>query len=79
MLAGFIGKKAFEQAWGMIDEEEPPDAEHREIHYGKLAAALIPEGAIFRLVRGFFDHGARHGFPNGSPGSWPGEEAPGPE
>jgi Protein of unknown function (DUF4235) len=75
IVAGLLAKKAFEQAWGLIDDEEPPEAKHREIEYGKLAAALVLEGAIFRLVRGFFDHGARHGFARLT-GSWPGEEAP---
>ena len=78
ILAGFIAKKVFEQAWGLIDDEEPPEAEHREIDYGKLAAALVLEGAIFRLVRGFIDHSARHGFERLT-GSWPGEAAPEPE
>jgi Protein of unknown function (DUF4235) len=78
ILAGLIAKKIFEGAWGMIDDEEAPDAKHREIAYAKLAAALILEGAIFRLVRGFVDHGARHGFQRLT-GSWPGEEAPEPE
>ena len=78
ILAGFIGKKLFEQLWGLIDDQEPPDAEHREIHYPKLAAALILEGAIFRLIKGFVDHGARVGFLRAT-GEWPGEEAPEPE
>ena len=77
-LAGFIAKKTFEGLWGVVDDEEPPDAEHREISYAKLAIALALEGAIFRLVKGFFDHGARHGFERLT-GSWPGEEAPEPD
>jgi hypothetical protein len=78
ILAGLVAKKAFEGLWGLFDDEEPPDAEHRDITYGKLAAALVIEGAIFRLVRGFFDHGARQGFERMT-GAWPGEEAPEPE
>ena len=62
VLAGLLGTKIFERVWGLIDEQEPPAAKHREVQYGKLAAALLLEGAIFRLVRGFFDHGARRGF-----------------
>ena len=27
IAAGFVGKKLFEQAWGMIDDEEPPEPE----------------------------------------------------
>ena len=75
ILAGLVGKKLFEQIWGLIDDQEPPDAKHREVEYAKLAAALLLEGAIFRLVRGFFDHGARRGFERFT-GSWPGKEAP---
>jgi hypothetical protein len=78
ILAGLLGKKIFEQLWGVIDDEEPPEAKHREVGYGKLAVALLLEGAIFRLIRGFFDHGARQGFRRLT-GTWPGEEAPEPE
>jgi hypothetical protein len=78
MLAGFLGKKLFEQIWGLVDEEEPPDSEHREIAWPKLITALVIEGAIFRLVKGLTDHGARVAFERWG-GSWPGEEAPEPE
>jgi hypothetical protein len=78
ILAGLVAKKSFEQIWGLIDDEEPPEAKHREISFAKLAAALLVEGAIFRLVRGLFDHSARRGFARAT-GSWPGEEAPEPE
>jgi Protein of unknown function (DUF4235) len=75
ILAGMLGKKIFEQIWGLIDDEDPPDAKHRDIEYRKLVVALLLEGAIFRFVRGWFDHGIRHGFQRLT-GSWPGEEAP---
>jgi hypothetical protein len=78
LIAGLIGKKIFEQIWGLIDEEEPPHAEHREISYVKLVAALLLEGAIFRLVKGLTDHGARTGVARMT-GTWPGEERPEPE
>jgi hypothetical protein len=75
ILAGVIGKKAFEGIWGKLDEEEPPDPKHREISWGKLALALLLEGAIFRLIRGLFDHAARRAFARLT-GEWPGEESP---
>jgi hypothetical protein len=78
LLAGLIGKKIFEQVWGLMDDEEPPDAKHREIEFAKLVPALLLEGAIFRLVKGLTDHGARQGYARLT-GSWPGEEAPEPE
>ncbi len=37
--------------------------------------ADVVEGAIFRLVKGLTDHGARWAFA-GATGTWPGEEAP---
>jgi len=78
LIAGLVGKKIFDQAWGLIDDEEPPDAKHREINFTKLIFALLLEGAIFRLVKGLTDHGARRSFARLA-GSWPGEEAPEPE
>ena len=77
-LAGMIAKKSFERVWGMIDDQEPPDAEHREVSYVKLVAALAIEGAIFRLVKGLVDHGTRRAFARAT-GAWPGEEQPEPE
>ncbi len=75
LIAGFIGQKAFEAIWGRVDDREPPQPEHREISLAKLAIALAIEGAIFRLVKGFFDHAARRGFARMT-GEWPGEEEP---
>jgi hypothetical protein len=75
LLAGIVGKKTFEAIWGRVDDEEPPEPEHREISVPKLALALLLEGAIFRLARGLFDHAARRGFARFT-GEWPGEEEP---
>ena len=77
LIAGFLSKKLFDGVWKLVDEEESPEPEHREISLGKLALALILEGAIFRAVRGLVDHGARKSFYNLT-GSWPGDEAPEP-
>jgi Protein of unknown function (DUF4235) len=78
LLAGFVGKKLFERLWGLIDEEEPPGPEHRETSWMKLIVALALEGAIFRAVRGAFDHGSRSSFAKLT-GIWPGEPRPEPE
>jgi uncharacterized protein DUF4235 len=78
LAAGFVGKKIFEQVWGLIDKDEPPDPKHRETTWLKLLAALALEGAIFRALRGLFDHGARRLFAR-TTGTWPGGERPEPE
>jgi hypothetical protein len=75
LLAGFIGKKLFEQIWGLFDDEEPPEAEHRNAEWGKIIAAAALEGAIFRATKEAVDHSARMAFANVT-GSWPGEERP---
>jgi Protein of unknown function (DUF4235) len=78
LIAGLLGRKLFESAWGLVDDQEPPDAEYREVEWPKLVAALAIEGAIFRLVKGLVDHGARRTFERAT-GAWPGEEVPEPE
>jgi hypothetical protein len=75
LLAGIVGTKIFEKIWSLVDDEEPPSPEHREFSWPKLIAALAVEGAIFRLVKGLADHGARTTFAKAT-GSWPGEEKP---
>jgi hypothetical protein len=78
LLAGQISKKLFDLVWSRIDDEEQPQPKHRDIDVLKLAAALVIEGALFRLVRGMVDHYARRGFA-GVTGSWAGEARPEPE
>ena len=78
LLAGLLGRKVFDQVWGLIDEEEPPDSKHLEISWGKLLLAAAVQGAIFRAVKEATDHGTRRAFMSLT-GSWPGEERPEPE
>jgi hypothetical protein len=75
ILAGIISKKVFEVLWRAIDDEAPPQPEHRQTTLGKLALALTIEGALFRLVKGLVDHASRHGFARLT-GAWPGEQEP---
>jgi len=75
LIAGFVGKKAFEMIWGVIDDQEPPDAEDRETSMPKLVASLAVQGAAFSITRGVTDHLARRSFYKAT-GSWPGEQRP---
>jgi hypothetical protein len=72
LIAGFVAQKGFERVWAIVDEEQAPEAEDRDVSYPKLALALLLEGAIFRLVKGMVDRGARVGFASIT-GRWPGE------
>jgi len=78
LVAGMLSKKLFDFVWGMVDDEEAPRAKHRDVSVGKLVAALVIEGAVFRAVRGVADHYTRRGFA-ALTGSWPGEARPEPE
>jgi uncharacterized protein DUF4235 len=75
LMAGLAGRKLFARLWALIDKEEPPQPEHRAIAWPKLVAALLLEGAVFRLVKGAVDHASRAGFARLT-GRWPGKEAP---
>jgi hypothetical protein len=75
LIAGLIGKKLFVVIWGVIDDEEAPKPEHREIQLTKLLLALAIEGLIFSVTRGLVGHGARHAYARVT-GSWPGDERP---
>jgi hypothetical protein len=73
LAAGFAAQKGFDLIWSRFDEEEAPEPEDREVSYPKLLAALAVEGAIFRMVKGMTDRGARLGFASLT-GRWPGED-----
>jgi Protein of unknown function (DUF4235) len=77
LLAGVVGRKLFAGVWSLVDKEEPPDPKRRDVSWQKLLAALVLEGAIFRAVRGAFDHGSRQAF-SALTNSWPGEKRPEP-
>jgi hypothetical protein len=75
LLAGFVSKKIFDQLWGLVDEEEPPDSKYREIDWRKLLFAAAVQGAIFRAMKEATDHYSRRAFAR-TTGTWPGEERP---
>ena len=75
LIAGALSKKTFEALWGVIDDREAPEPKHRDVPLVKLVSALVLQGAIFRAIRGLFDHGTRQAF-HRLTGSWPGEEQP---
>jgi Protein of unknown function (DUF4235) len=74
LLAGLVGKKLFERVWALVDEKDPPQPDQRGVSWPKLVAALMIEGAVFRLVKGAVDHVARGWFA-GLTGRWPGTAA----
>jgi uncharacterized protein DUF4235 len=78
LASGQVATKIFDRVWALFDDEEAPRPKHREVPLTKMLIALLIEGAIFRVVRGLTDHGARHAWRRLT-GQWPGEERPEPE
>jgi hypothetical protein len=74
LLAGIAAQKLFERLWALVDDEEPPAPDQRQVSLPKLVLALLVEGAIFRLVKGITDRGVRSGVTRLT-GRWPGEES----
>lgn len=72
LVAGFVAQKGFERLWAVFDDEDAPGPDQRDASYPKLIAALLVEGAIFRLTKGIVDHGVRGAFARAT-GRWPGE------
>ncbi len=75
LIAGALGKKLFEQVWSVIDDEDPPESEHREASWAKVLTAAAIQGAIFRATKMAVDRGARTAFASAT-GTWPGADRP---
>jgi hypothetical protein len=73
LLSGAVAKRAFDRTWKLIDSDAAPAPDQRGTSWVKLTAALVLQGAIFRLVRGAFDRGSRETFTRLT-GRWPGRE-----
>jgi hypothetical protein len=73
LIAGLLAKKIFDASWQLIDGDRPPEANERYISTGRLILSLVLEGAIFALVRGLVDRGARKAFASYT-GAWPGAD-----
>ena len=75
ILAGQVAKKAFEQIWGLIDDREPPRANHEETTYPKVLLAAAVQGTTFFVTRAAFQRASAKGFAHLT-GVWPGDRRP---
>ena len=78
ILAGMLGKKAFDFAWTKIDDEEPPEATTEEASWRRVIAAAAVQGVIFRVTRVAVDRYGAIGWRHLT-GTWPGETRPDPD
>jgi hypothetical protein len=75
LLAGLLGKKAFDFAWSKIDDEEPPKGTTEQAPWAKVIGAAALQGVIFKTTRVVVDRYAATGW-RYITGSWPGEKRP---
>jgi hypothetical protein len=75
VLAGLVGRQLFAGLWRLIDDQEAPDASHRDVEWWKVIAASSLKGAVFSGTKAVADRGSRSAFFSLT-GSWPGEKKP---
>jgi hypothetical protein len=75
LFAGFLGKKLFEQIWGMIDDYEPPKPTTQQANWPKVLGAAAVEGVAFKVTRAAVNRAGARSFEHLT-GVWPGEKVP---
>jgi hypothetical protein len=71
ILAGFLGRKVFEQVWAVIDDADPPGPTVEDAGWGKVLTAAALQAAIFAVVRTSVDRAGATWFRDLT-GAWPG-------
>lgn len=78
IIAGILGRQAFNVVWSKIDDQEPPEATTEEAPLAKVILATALQGAIFATVRATVNRAGAKGYAHLT-GVWPGERRPDPE
>jgi len=73
IVAGLIGRNAFDVAWSKIDKEEPPKGTTESAPWAKILGAAALQGVIFQTTRVVVDRYAATGW-RYLTGFWPGEK-----
>lgn len=73
LVAGMIGRKAFEQVWGMIANDDPRDPDDRDGTWAEIIASAAIGGAIMKVVQALVRRGGAKGFERAT-GFWPGDD-----
>lgn len=78
IVAGLLGRKAFDFVWTKIDDEEPPEPKTEQASWRRVLAVAALQGVIFRTVRVTVDRYGAIGW-RYLTGVWPGEKRPDPD
>ena len=75
LFTGQLAKMIFEQIWGLVDDREPPRANHEEAQWPKVLAAAAVQGTTFYVTRAAVQRASAKGFAHLT-GVWPGDKRP---
>jgi hypothetical protein len=76
LLAGILGKKAFEKVWAMISDDDPSDPDDRDATWTEVLLSAAIGGMIIKVVQALVRRGGAVGFERAT-GFWPGDEPSG--
>ncbi|MBJ7332315.1 MAG: DUF4235 domain-containing protein [Solirubrobacteraceae bacterium] len=71
LIAGWIGREAFQRVWALIDDAAPPKPRTEETSWAKVLSAAALQAAIFAVVRTAVDRAGATWFRDFT-GAWPG-------
>jgi hypothetical protein len=77
LLAGSLGRKAFDSLWSLIDAGQPPEATTQDAGWAKVLTAAALQAAIFAVVRAAVERAGATWFSDFT-GVWPGPKHQGP-
>ena len=78
IVAGLLGRKAFDFVWTKLDDEEPPEPTTELASWRRVIAAAAVQGVIFRVTKVAVDRYGAIGWRHLT-GTWPGEKTPDPD
>jgi hypothetical protein len=76
LIAGVIGRKVFEQVWGLVADDDPRDPDDHDATWAEVLASAAIGGAILKVVQALVRRGGAKGFERAT-GYWPGDEPAG--
>ncbi len=75
ILSGLVARRLFTVLWGVVDEQEPPEAKTERASWPRVLAAAAIQGVTFSVTRAAVDRAGARTFEHLF-GVWPGERDP---
>lgn len=75
IFSGLLARRLFTALWGVVDEQEPPEATTERASWPKVLGAAAIQGVTFAVTRAAVDRAGARTFEHLF-GVWPGERDP---